>query len=115
MTQSDRRVGVNAWGWEPWGLPFAVGMAVHLMDTGRNWSNRDRREQTRLERTLPSNKFIQNAREADQLIFLHRLARSMPCHDRPEFHARIGGAYGRPEDGLVQPHALWAMEADRGT
>jgi hypothetical protein len=102
-------VGVNVWGWEPWGLPMHVGMALHHMDSGHYWSARHPGEQERKERMFPDNQFIQNARAADELMFIHRLGLSMPCHDRPEFHARIGRAYGRPTGAFTQPHALWAM------
>lgn len=114
---SDERerwqVGVNAWGWTPWGLPFAVGMALHSMDDSPRtfWSARDPAEQTRDERRYPENLFVQNAREADNMVSLHRLARAMLCHDRPERFARMSGAYERPDGGFVQPHALWEMEA----
>ncbi|HMF60924.1 MAG TPA: hypothetical protein VK595_11160 [Vicinamibacterales bacterium] len=116
---TENSVGVNAWGWTPWGLPFAAGMALHLMDATprRRWVHHDRpswgyeREtQEDRERAYPNNHFIQNAREADELISLHRLARSTPCHDRPEPFARMSGAYERPDGAIVQPHALWAME-----
>lgn len=105
------QVGVNAWGWRPWGMPFAVGMALHLMDRPRAHWSRPPAEQAADERRYPNNQFVQNAREADRLIDLHRIALSMPCHDRPEPHARAAGAYGRPDGGFVQPHALWAMQA----
>lgn len=111
MTRSaSPTVGVNAWGWEPWGLPFAAGMAIHGMDDERYapWTDDDQVEQ---ERLYPDNQFVQNARAADDLVLLHRFARAFFCHDRPEHFVRQFGACGRPDGGLVQPHALWAMEA----
>lgn len=109
-------VGANAWGWTPWGLPFAAGMALHLMDATprRYWASDDPgpyglTHDAKVER-YPGNKFIQNGREADALISLHRLARSTPGHDRPEWLARMSGAYSAPNGAINQPHALWAME-----
>jgi hypothetical protein len=66
--------------------------------------------QAAYERRFPDNPFIQNAEEADTLVAFHRLARAMPCHDRPMQYALMSGAYERADGGIVQPHALWAME-----
>lgn len=111
---SDPVVGVNAWGWRPWGLPFYAGMAVHSVHDGSGrWSAPTPAERAEAERLYPNNLFIQNARRADALIDFHTFAFHMMCHDRPEPLCRLSGAYGRPEGAVVNPHALWAMGEDR--
>jgi hypothetical protein len=106
-------VGVNAWGWEPWGMSFAFGMALHLRDKPARWSKPTPREQTEHERRFPTNPFIQNARRADEMIDFYRVALSMPVHDRPMEMALWAGAYGRPDGGRTSNPALHAMEASR--
>lgn len=107
--KSDQ-VGAGAWGWEPWGLPLAAGMAIHLMDRpGTRWCLDTPAAQEEDERRYPNNSFVQNAHLADQLILLHRLAHAFLCHDRPERFVLSSGCYGRPDGGSVQPHALWAV------
>lgn len=109
-------VGVRAWRtWEPWGLPMAYGMALDMLlrhgpwtNIGR-WSKRRLSEQLDDEQRFPNNKFIKNARLADALITIHMLGCAMPVHDRPMHYAVLSGACERPDGGLVQPHALWAM------
>jgi hypothetical protein len=97
--------------WHPFGLSFAGGMAVHLMDKPKVWwSAPARGEQADQERRLPNNQFTQNAREADELMLLHRFARATPCHDRPEHFARMAGAYGRPVGAYVWPREMQVME-----
>lgn len=99
-------------GWKPWGLPFAVGMALHALEDlprPHGWRALTEYEQQQRERRYPDNKFVQNEREADAWINRALLWRSMPVHDRPWHFVRLSGACGRPDGGLVQPHALWGL------
>lgn len=102
--------GVNVMGsWTRYGS-FALGMALDATAHGKpgasSWVTR---EQDADERRYPDNQFVQNAREADWLADLYWWGVAMPVHDRPEPFVRMSGCCGRPDNGIVQPHALWAL------